>query len=152
MTALVLRVERLKPFRHERLPITVQLAAECSPEHTWVVAIAFRVADNPRKPLEGDAYLNPRQEGDHALLLRLTRQHRFPLIFLSPDLRQAVGKTVSWSEQQRQEVQQLLALIPAVGLVSSIEGSWDPDFEQAKRAFQARYSVQQLLSGIQEMQ
>ena len=144
--ALAMRVENLAPFRRADLLITVRLVVWCSDQGTWVVVIAFRVVDDPRNPCEGDAYLNPRQAADHTLLHRLARQERFPLLFLSKDLLEAVGKQVSWSPQQRGEVAAVLASVERSLTGSLGAGKWDPDFERAKVEFQRRYTVADLLA------
>lgn len=102
------------------------------------MGVAFRVAD-----MEGDAYLNPRQQGDRENLERLTRQTRFPFVFCDKLLMEAVGKSVSWSEQQRKEMQAVLDILEIPG---AIEGSFDPDFQQAKDLFQAQFSVRDILA------
>ena len=145
ITALVLRVEDLQPFRQVRLPIRLRLAAWCSGQGTWVVTLAFRVVDDLTSPLEGDAYLNPRQAEDHRLLRHLTMQERLPFVFFRPDLKGTVGKTVSWPSQQRTEVQQLLISIDPTLTGSSLAGNFDPDFYRATQEFQSLYSIQELL-------
>jgi hypothetical protein len=64
LTALALRVDHLQPFRQNGGPITVKLAAWKATRGMWVVAVAFRVANDSRRPLEGATHLNPQQATD----------------------------------------------------------------------------------------
>lgn len=60
-TALTIRVDNLASFRKPELPIQVGFCLYRSEAGTWLVCVPFRVFDNPKDPLEGDTYLNPRQ-------------------------------------------------------------------------------------------
>jgi hypothetical protein len=140
---LVLRVDKLAPFR-KPLPLLVKVFAWQPEGGAWVVAVAFRVTAHPRAPLEGDAYLNPRQQGDWDNLERLSRQTRFGFFFCNSTLTEAVGKAVPWTDQQ-QEIRALLAeMDPTVG--GRLRGPYDPDFARAKELFQARFPVRDLLA------
>lgn len=145
-TALTMRVDDLTSFRKPELPITVRFTAFRSGLGTWVVCVSFRVVDNPQDPLEGDAYLNPRQAQDYEMLLRLSLQKTFPIVFLAPDLRDAVGKQISWRDPQREEVFRAIMEMQKDVTGEKLGGSFDPDFEQAKIAFQNTYAVRDLLS------
>jgi hypothetical protein len=144
LLSLVLRVDTLQPFR-KHYPITLRFSAWCAPSGTWVCALAFRVADSPTSPLEGDSYLNPRQQGDWENLERLAQQEQFPLIFCNATLTEAVGKAIPWPPSQRAEIQAALELI-APAVPGKIAGSSDPEFQQAKEAFQEAFSVSALLA------
>lgn len=141
--AIVLRVEKLAPFR-KPLPFTVRVGTWQDPNGVWVVAVVFRVSDNADSPLEGDAYLNPRQTEDWANIDRLSKQEVFPFIFCNPRLTEAVGKVVPWAAQQRAEIQAMMESMEArhVGLLT---GEFDHEFEVAKIQFQGLYSVHDLL-------
>ena len=140
MTALVLRVDSLKSFKPKGLKFQVSFAGY-EHEGTHLACAAFRVFDKPNDPLEGDAYLNPLQEADRQALEYLATQMRLPFIFLSADLKHHVAKTVSWQEKSRDAARQVFDRSAGVGLIS---GSWDPNFQKAKDAFQSRYSVKDL--------
>lgn len=142
--ALILRVEKLKSFRGD-YPIMVRLATWQSLGGTWIVAVAFRVYDNPKDPMEGDAYLNPRQADDWETLHMLTTQDRFPILFCNPKLTEAVGKATPWTDQEHKEVQQLCDTIDKT-LAGKLSGLFDPDFQKAKDEFQRQYSVKDLLA------
>lgn len=144
-TGLVMRVDDLTTFRKPELPITIKLVAWRSGQGTWLICIVFRVVDNPQDPLEGDAYLNPRQTSDYEMLLRLSLQKTLPLIFLSPDLHDAVGKQISWRDAQREQVFRAVMVIQKDLRGGKLSGSFDPDFEEAKKEFQARFTVRELL-------
>jgi hypothetical protein len=146
MAALTIRVDDLSSFRKPKVLITVKFVAHRSKQGTWVVCVAFRVADNPQDPLEGDAYLNPRQAGDYECLLEMSRQGIFPLVFMSRDLRDAVGKWLPWRDAQREEVFRAIMTMRKDLTGEKLGGVFDPDFEQAKREFQSRHTVTDLLS------
>lgn len=110
------------------------------------MCVPFRIVDNSENPLEGDAYINPRQAGDYGLLENLAKQTVFPVVLLSPDLRDAVAKGVSWRLQG--EATKALGAIDA-SVSGKLTGGWDSDFEAAKREFQARLSVTELLNGVE---
>lgn len=145
-TALTMRVDDLTSFRKPELPITIKFTAYRSRLGTWVVCVAFRVVDNPQDPLEGDAYLNPRQAQDYEMLLSLSRQKIFPIILLASDLCDAVGKRISWPDAQREEVFRAIMEMQKDLKGGKLSGSFDPDFEQAKIAFQNTYTVNDLLA------
>jgi hypothetical protein len=67
-------------------------------------------------------------------------------VLLSPDLRDAVAKRIPWRLQG--EATKALGAVDA-SLAGKLSGEWDPDFEAAKREFQARLSVAELLSGVE---
>lgn len=145
-TALALRVEALKPFRQKDLPITIQIAAYKAASGIWVFALAFRVADNPNDPLEGDVYMNPRQEHDAGLLENITKQNQFPVLFFSHDLNEQVGKAISWHPQQQIEVRNMLGTA-WVEPKKRLQGNFDDEFEKAKREFQKQFTVKHILNG-----
>jgi hypothetical protein len=140
MCAIVLRVERLAPFRPP-LPIVARLVAWQDSHEIWVVAIAFRVSDRTGDPLTGDVYFNPRQQEDRRLLEYLASQERLAFFFCNKPLTEVIGKAARWGAIQRDEVAAFLSRLPAAHLT----GDFDPDFERAKQAFQARYTVMDIL-------
>jgi hypothetical protein len=144
LLSLVLRVDKLQPFR-KPFPLTLRFTAWCAESGTWICAMAFRVADHPTDPLEGDAYLNPRQQGDWENLERLARQEKFPFIFCNSLLTEAVGKAIPWPASQRAEIQAAIELI-APSVPGKIHGSFDPEFQAAKAEFQKLFSVSELLA------
>jgi len=146
-TVLALRVEDLSCLRTRRLPITVRLRAWYDRLGIWVVVIAFHVGIDPREPLAGVASLNPRQTADYGLLLRLTNQRLFPLIFVSADLSDAIGHQVPWSSARRREVAQLVMTIDQALTSPRLDGRVDVAFERARREFQGLYSLEKLLYG-----
>lgn len=146
-TVLALRVEDLSSFRTPRLPMIVRLRAWYDWQGTWVVVIAFHVGVDPQEPLAGVAYLNLRQTADYDLLLRLTKQRLFPLIFLSADLSDAVGHQTPWSSARRREVAQLVMTIDQALSSPRLDGRVDLAFEQARREFQDLYTFEKLLYG-----
>ncbi len=146
VTSLTIRVDDLQSFRQAEIPITIKFVAHRSTQGTWVMCVAFRVADNPHEPLEGDAYLNPRQREDYENLLALARQKIFSLIFLAADLSDAVGKQISWGEAQREEVFRAIMTMRKDLAGEKLSGGFDSDFEQAKIAFQNMHSVGDLLT------
>lgn len=141
--ALVIRVEKLAPFR-KPLPLMVRVVTWQHGGGAWLVTVAFRVTDNPKDPMEGDAYLNPRQAEDWANIERLSKQTRFPFIFCNPSLTEAVGKAVPWTAQQQGEISELIRTINS-DLVGRLGGDYDPDFQVAKDEFQRLYGVKELL-------
>ncbi|MBI3058894.1 MAG: hypothetical protein HYY81_06235 [Deltaproteobacteria bacterium] len=145
-TTLAMRVDSLDGFRKAELPVQVGFALYRSGDGTWLVCVPFRIVDNPESPLEGGAYLNPRQAGDYVLLENLARQNMFPVVLLSPDLRDAVAKAVPW--RLKGEATKALGAVDA-SLAGKLTGGWDSDFEAAKREFQARFSVAELLKGVE---
>lgn len=144
-TALLVRVDDLWSFRKAGMPISVKFIAWRSERGTWVCCVAFRVAEKSEGPLEGDAYLNPRQAQDYELILRLTAQEIFPIFFLSADLGDAVGKRISWPDQQRAEVAQAPGWIDQDVTGAKLEGAFDPDFDRSKVAFQKTHALRDLL-------
>lgn len=141
ITALLLRVDSVQNFKPKRLKFQVSFAGY-EHEGTHLACVAFRVFDNPTDPLEGDAYLNPLQESDRQALEYLTEQERLPFVFLSSDLRREIAKTISWQEKSRQTAREVFERSASAGLLT---GSFDPNFQRAKEAFQAKYSVKDLL-------
>ena len=140
--SLVLRTDNLRSFQ-KPLPITVRVVSWRSREGTWVVCVAFRVMEDPKNPVEGAAYLNPQQAEDWEHLQRLSRQTRVPFVFCDKTLLEAVGKAVPWTTPQQQEVR---ALVERIGFPGEGDGTFDPDFQRAKDAFQAQFSVRDLLA------
>lgn len=140
---LVLRVDKLAPFR-KPLPLMARVVAWQHSGGAWVVAVAFRVTDNLKDPMEGDAYLNPRQAEDWENIKRLSRQDKFPFIFCNSSLTEATGKAVPWTPQQHGEVQKLIDTIDPE-LAGRLSGSYDPDFQVAKQEFQKLFTVGELL-------
>jgi hypothetical protein len=146
-TVLALRVEDLSSFCTPRLPMIVRLRAWYDRQGTWVVAIAFHVGVDPQAPFAGVAALNPRQTADYDILLRLTKQRLFPLIFLSTDLSDPVGHQVPWSSACRREVAQLVMTIDQALTSPRLDGRVDLAFERARREFQGLYTLEKLLYG-----
>ncbi|HEV8717395.1 MAG TPA: hypothetical protein VGX03_31815 [Candidatus Binatia bacterium] len=146
-TVLTLRVGDLSSFRTPRLPMIVRLRAWYDRLGTWVVVIAFHVSVDPQEPLAGIASLNPRQTADYGLLMQLTKQGLFPLIFLSADLSDAVGHQVPWSSARRREVAQLVMTIDQALTSPRLDGRVDLAFERARREFQSLYPLEKLLYG-----
>lgn len=145
-TALTIRVDDLASFGKPELSIQVGFVLYRSEAGTWLVCVPFRVIDKPGDPLEGDAYINPRQAGDYGLLENLTKQTVFPVVLLSPDLRDAAAKAVPW--HLKGEAIKALGAVDA-SLTGKLGGSFDPDFETVKGEFQARFSVAELLKGVE---
>lgn len=141
ITALLLRVDSLQTFKPKGLRFQVSFVGY-EKEGTHLACVAFRVFDNPSDPLEGDAYLNPLQESDRRALEYLAEQERFPFVFLSTDLKREVAKSISWQEKSRAAARDVFERSANSGLLT---GSFDPNFQRAKEAFQARYSVKDLL-------
>ena len=83
--------------------------------------VAFRVFDNLDNPLEGDAYLNPRQEADRQTLEYLTTQERMPFVFLSADLKHNVAKSISWQEKSRQAAREIFERSAAGVITGSLK-------------------------------
>ena len=146
-TAVIIRVDDLASFLETELPITIKFVAYRGRLGAWVVCVAFRVVDDAHDPLEGDTYLNPRQAFDYELLLKLSRQKIFPIIFLAPDLRDAVGKRISWRDTQREEVFRAVMAMQKDLRGEKLTGNYDPDFGTAKEEFQKSFSLRDLLSG-----
>src|SRR5215510_2698964 len=146
-TVLALRVEDLSCFHTRRLPMIVRLRAWYDRQGTWVVVIAFHVGIDPQEPLAGVAYLNPRQTADQGLLLRLTKQRLFPLIFLNSDCSDAICHQVSWSSAHRREVTPLVMTFNQALTIPRLDGCVDLAFERARREFQELYTLQKLLYG-----
>ncbi|MBI2997902.1 MAG: hypothetical protein HYY46_05535 [Deltaproteobacteria bacterium] len=146
-TALTMRVEDLASFRKPELPIQVGFVLYRSEAGMWLVCVPFRIIDKPEDPLEGDAYINPRQASDYALLENLARQNIFPVVLLSPDLKDAVVKGIPWRLQG--EATNALGAVDA-SVAGKLGGNWDPDFERAKREFQGRFTVRELLNAAPE--
>lgn len=142
ITAVVIRVESLEPFESEDLRLNASFAGY-ELDGTYLACVAFRVFDNPDDPLQGDAYLNPRQQIDRKALENLTVQVQLPFVFLSENLRREVVRPAAWREQNRAGAGQVLTASAGIAL---IEGSLDPEYQKAKTRFQARYAVKDLLS------
>ena len=142
MAALLLRVDSLQQgFKPKGLKFQVAFAGY-EHEGSYLACVAFRVFDNPTDPLEGDAYLNPRQESDRKALEYLTEQERFPFVFLSSDLKREVAKSISWQPKSRAAAREVFERSEGVSLIG---GSFDPEFQTAKNYFQRLYSVKAIL-------
>jgi len=120
---------------------------DCQPAHNflsyqakegiWVIVVAFRLSGFPTKPLEGIVYLNPCEAPMMALLLPLTKQERFPFVFLSPRQKVMVSHNAPWSVHQRQEVRLLLSqLHHASGGQPSTGQQSDLEFARARQEFE----------------
>jgi hypothetical protein len=144
-TALAMRVTELFSFR-QGVSITVRPVGYQGKEGTWVVALIFRIAGGAMEPLEGAAYINPRQTNDLYLLHNLAKQESFVLLFVSPRVKVMIGQKVPWSVQQRQEVRLLLAQISHWQQEQLPAGSADVDFVRARQEFERLYSINNLLT------
>lgn len=141
LTALFLRCDSLDTFRQAGLRIQVAFAGF---EHdgSCLACVAFRVFDRTDDPLEGDAYLNPRQSTDRAALGNLTAQTQIPLVFLSKTLQEQVAKAVSWQATSQAAARDVFERSASVGILA---GSFDPEFQKAKDRFQSLYTVKSIL-------
>ncbi len=145
-TVLAMRVSDLFSFRRQGLFIVARPIGYHGKEGTWVGVVAFRIAGTPGPPLEGAAYLNPRQEDDLRLLESLAKQEQLPFLFLSSHVKVVVRQEAPWSVYHRQEVRMLLAQAGHVQAHKrAIEGE-DGDFARARQEFASLYSVKTLLA------
>ncbi len=147
-TALAMRVHNLFSFRRQGIPVTAKPIGYQAKEGTWVIAVAFGIVGTPDVPVTGVSYLNPRQADDHRLLQHLAKQEQLLFFFLSPLLKVAVKQNAGWSVQRRQEVRLILARMDHSLPDKRHSEDIDPDFEQAKKEFQSRYSTKTLLANF----
>lgn len=141
LTALFLRCDSLDTFRQAGLRMQVAFAGF---EHdgNCLACVAFRVFDRPDDPLEGDAYLNPRQAADRDALKNLILQTQIPLVFLSKNLKEQVAKAVTWQTTSQAAARDVFERSASVGVLA---GSFDPEFQKAKECFQSLYTVKSIL-------
>jgi hypothetical protein len=144
-TGLLMRVEDLTPFHNLQLPIAIKLVAYQNDHDTWVISVVLRVTNLPQGTLVAAAYLNPRQDLDYKLILQLSQQPIFPVIFFSEDLCECVAVPLSWSHVQREEVSHIIDSINKNLTPHRLSGGFDPDFETALVEFQEAYSLKDLL-------
>ena len=146
--ALVVRVEDLDSFLEVHPPLTLDLTVWCSPQGTWVVALAYLLHRAFGDAKGGIFYLNPRQTSDSEILQKLLRQETLHVIFLSADLSEHLTVGVVQPPQKLAHWQQLIEDLNHTLTGEKLTGDFDPDFEVAQRDFQARFSVQDLLAGV----
>jgi len=144
-TALVMRGGDLASFRKADLLTTASFEAWENGNGIWVVVVAFQVANDPQDPLEGEAYLSPRLIQDRELMVRLSKQETFPLVFFSADFCDVVSKRVPWPEQHR-KVQTVRKCIEEAG-ISNVPSGKDKLFDKSKSEFQSRYTTRDILEG-----
>jgi hypothetical protein len=144
-TGLLMRVEDLTSFHNPELPIAIKLVAYQSDQDTWVICVLLRIMDLPQGTLVAAAYLNPRQELDYKLILQLSQQQIFPVVFLSEDVREYVAVPLSWSPLQREEASHIIDSINKNLTTHRLSGGFDPDFDTALVEFQEAYSLKNLL-------
>lgn len=145
-TTLAMRVGELFSFRRKGLSAIAQLLSYQAKEGIWVIVIAFRLSGFSTKPLEGIVYLNPREAPTIALLLPLTKQERFPFVFLSPRLKVRVSHDAPWSVHQRQEVRLLLSQLHHTSGIQPPTGQQnDPEFARARQEFERASAGSNLL-------
>ena len=141
LAALVIRVDKLDSFDQRGLSLQVAFAGY-EHEGNYLACLAFRVFDNPTKPLEGDAYLNPRQQSDRKALGYLATQQHFPFVFLSANLKREVGKSISWQQKSRDAAREVYDRSASAGILAD---SFDREFQRCKDKFQSIYTVKDLL-------
>ncbi len=136
-TTLAMRVEELFSFRRKGLSADAQLVSYQAKEGVWVIVVAFRLSGFLTKPLGGIVYLNPREAPMMAPLLPLTKQERFPFVFLSPRQKVMVSHDAPWSVHQRQEVRLLLSQLHSTSGGQPTAGQQnDLEFVRARQEFE----------------
>lgn len=141
-TALAMRVDSLAPFRKPEFRIQIRLVFYRSASGSWLVSVPFCIWTSRLTHRRGNAYLNPRQAFDHPLLNNLTEQENLLVFLLSSDLRDAVVKEIPWQAQAK-AAGALRAAHPS--LANKLCRGWDHQFEAARREFQSKFSVRDLL-------
>jgi len=119
-------------------PPVVNFQVWCErPQGPRVVAVAFRVSDDPQDPLEGEIYLNPSDRHDLELIDRLSGQEDLSLFFFSADFCNVVSKRVPLPEDLRRKVWGVRNTVP----------DDKAKFDEARSSFQFRYTVKDILDG-----
>jgi hypothetical protein len=127
------RVEALDWFMEAYPPLTLNLTTWCSPQGTWVVAIAYQLQPTFGRAKGGIFYLNPRQTTDAEILSKFLRQDGLPVIFLSEDCAEHYTVKIV---QDPQELNRWRELIDAMSQALTRDvppNDVDQDFELAVR-------------------
>jgi len=148
--ALVTRVEELDAFLEASPPLTLNLTTWCSPQGTWVVALAYCLNPTWGGAKGGVFYLNPRQTADAEILQKFVRQESVPVIFLSADVSEHLTVGSVQPPQELAHWQQRIDKLHHALAGELFTGDYDPDFALAQQDFQARYRLHDLLAGVQQ--
>jgi hypothetical protein len=141
---LVARVEDLESFMEVEPHATLNLTVWCSPQDTWVVALAYLLHCAFAEAKGEIFYLNPRQTSDSEILRKLLRQETLHVIFFSADLSEHLTVGVVQPPQKLAHWQQLVENVNRLLTGEKLAGDFDPDFALAQRDFQAHFNEQDL--------
>lgn len=106
-----------------------------------ILCLLVKVGGEGVGELAGEAYFDPADDEDLAMLRRLAGQERLFVVFLDEAIAPVWTVEVAWDELKRLEVEQ--ALDRAEELLETSE-IYDP--ERARNTFQRSFSLDQLLS------
>jgi hypothetical protein len=134
--AVVVRVEALDWFLEVQPPLTLNLTIWCSPQETWVVAIAYQLRPAFGGAKGGIFYLNPRQTADAEILRKLLRQESLSMILLSEDCREHYTVAIVQDPQELDRWRQLVTDMNQTLAGMQLIDGYDLDFEAALREFQ----------------
>jgi len=142
---IAMRVEDLGWFYQQFYRTVIRFTAWCGPYDTWVFAFPFRIDVQRDFWIEGTPCLNPRSVTDAAMIRKFTQHEVIHLWVLNADLSDFVTTEIVWPAAQHRLVSKLLAEVDLTLLGEKLTSPFDPDYEAAKRAFQERYTVEELL-------
>jgi hypothetical protein len=145
--ALVVRVEELDGFLQNYPPLTLALTSWCSPQGTWVVAVAYQLHPLYGGGKGGIFFFNPRQRADMDILHKLLQRDSLPTIFLNDDCTEHYSVGVVLPPQEVERWRQAILVLAQTLPEKTFSGEEDPAFELARRAFQERSAQEDLFAG-----
>jgi len=136
--AVVVRVEALDWFMEVYPPLTLNLTTWCSPQGTWVVAIAYQLRPTFGGAKGGIFYLNPRQTADAEILRKLLQQEGLPMILLSEDCTEHYTVKIVQDPQELKRWRELVEEMSRALAKEVAPGESDQDFALAVRELESQ--------------